>query len=101
MTGKTRRKTIRGQTSDEVVKKARKVAVAIDEGTYKEPSKMTTAQWLETWHRDFIGNVKLTTRISYEQQIRLHLKPNIGAIRLDKLTAVSIQHLYNKLIATA
>ena len=59
-------------------------------------SKKTVAQWLDTWQADYLKGVKPSTVSSYQATIKNHIKPNIGAIRLDALTTHDIQEFYNK-----
>lgn len=46
---------------------------------------------------DYLGGVKPFTVASYECQIRNHIQPALGAIRLEALNAHTIQGFYNKL----
>lgn len=99
-TGKLIRKTVRGDTEKECLAKARKVQVEFDEsGVYVEPSKLTVGQWLDIWHKEYLGNVKEGTLAAYEKDIRLHLKPHIGHVKLITLAQSphTIQTVYNAL----
>lgn len=58
---------------------------------------MPAGQWLKTWHAEYAGNVKPATAVKYEQDIELYIKPALGSILLQKLTASAIQKLYNDL----
>lgn len=94
-TGKPKRATFYGKTQAEVRKKMTAAAREVDEGTYMQPSKMTVAQWLDVWTREYLNGVKPRTLDLYKQQVRLHLKPTIGALKLSELTAPAVQSLYN------
>ena len=59
---------------------------------------MTVGNWFDTWETDYLGNVKPFTVVSYAGHVRNHIKPALGAIKLDRLTAPTIQGFYNKLI---
>lgn len=96
-TGKQIQKTITGKTQKEVAQKLKAATVSIDAGTYIAPSKMTVGQWLDIWTAEYLGGVKPATVTSYKATVRTHLKPSLGAIRLDSLTAHTIQGLYNSL----
>lgn len=96
-TGKLIRKSIYGATEGEVAKALRKVATAIDENTYTEPSKMTLSKWLDVWLAEYTGNVKEHTRVSYTTQCRVHIKPSLGAVALSALRPHDIQGFYNRL----
>lgn len=97
-TGKQVQRSITGKTQKEVAQKMKAATAAIDEGTYTAPSKMTVAQWLDIWTEEYLGGVKPATVTSYKATVRTHLKPGLGAIRLETLNAHTIQGLYNSLI---
>ena len=94
-TGKQIQKSITGKTQNEVVKKLKEVTASLDAGTYIAPNKTTVSQWMDTWHAEYLGAVKLSTVSSYEATIRNHIKPGLGAIRLEALTTQDIQEFYN------
>lgn len=98
-TGKQIQRSITGKTQREVAQKLKVITTSIDTGTYTVPSKMTVAQWLDIWHADYLTNAKPSTISSYDATIRNHLKPGIGAIRLDSLTTHHIQEFYNTLLS--
>ena len=97
-TGKQLTHSIYGKTKCEVRDKLNKTLTEIQEGAYIEPTNMTVGQWLDTWLKEYKVNVRPETKASYEMHIRVHLKPDLGKIRLNKLTTHQIQLLYNKLI---
>lgn len=96
-TGKQVQRSISGKTQKEVAKKLKEATAALDAGTYTAPSKMTVGQWLDIWQEEYLGAVKPRTVDSYKATVRTHLKPNLGAIRLDALNPHTIQGLYNSL----
>ena len=96
-TGKQVQRSITGKTQKEVSQKLKAATVALDEGTYTAPSKMTVAQWLDIWTEEYLGGVKPRTKDSYKATVRTHLKPSLGAVRLESLSAHTIQGVYNAL----
>ena len=96
-TGRQIQRSITGKTQREVSQKLKAATSALDSGTYTAPSKMTVGQWLDIWAREYLGSVKETTAITYREQIKNHLKPALGAIRLESLNAHTIQGTYNAL----
>ena len=98
-TGKQIQRSITAKAQKEVAKKLKEATAAIDAGTYTAPSKMTVAQWLDIWTAEYLGGVKPSTVAAYKATVRTHLKPGLGAIRLESLTAHTIQGLYNGLSA--
>ena len=94
-TEKQIQKSITGKTQSEVAKKLKEVTASLDAGTYIAPNKTTVSQWMDTWHAEYLGAVKLSTVSSYEATIRNHIKPGLGAIKLEALTTQDIQEFYN------
>ena len=97
-TGKQIMRSVYAKTKREVREKLNKTLTDIQEGTYIEPTSITVGEWLDTWLKEYKINLRPETKASYEMHIRIHLKPDLGKIRLNKLTTHQIQHLYNKLI---
>jgi len=95
-TGKYKYKYLYGKTQAEVRKKMTAFSAELDQGIYTEPSKLTLGQWLDIWQTEYMGSVKNRTAERYESAIRVHLKPALGATKLDKLTAPMIQRMYNQ-----
>ncbi len=95
--GKQLQKSITGKTQKEVAQKLKEVTVSIDQGTYIPPSKMTVGEWLDIWAKEYLISVKPRTVDSYQSTINKHLKPNLGAIKLEALAAHTIQAFYNSL----
>lgn len=96
-TGKQLRRSFSGKTQKEVREKMQAAAVAVNDGDYFEPAKITVGQWLDTWAAEYLNSVKPRTVESYKANIKQHIKPAIGAKRLSELTAVDVQRLYNGL----
>lgn len=96
-TGKQVQRSITGKTQKEVAQKLKEVTVSIDQGTYTAPSKMTVGEWLDIWEKEYLGSVKPRTVDSYQATIRKHLKPNLGATKLEELAPHMVQAFYNRL----
>ncbi len=94
-TGKQLRRSVYGHTQAEARKKLNAAIAALDAGTYREPSAMTVGQWLDLWANDYCLNVKPRTLDLYKATIDNRIKPNLGAVKLKKLTAPMIQKFYN------
>ena len=96
-TGKQIQKSIYGKTQKEVRQLLQQATTAIDEGSYIQPSKMTVGKWLDIWLEEYTSNVKEHTRVTYETQVRVHIKPAIGAVKLLDIKPHQIQAMYNHL----
>ena len=96
-TGKQVQRSFTGKTQREVREKLQAAAVAVNDRTYTDPSRLTVGQWLDIWQRDYLGGVKPFTVLNYSQHIKNHIKPAMGAIKLEALSAHTIQGFYNDL----
>lgn len=96
-TNKQIQRSFTGKTQAEVLKKMQAASVEIETGTYQEPVKITLAEWLDTWVAEYLTDVKPRTLDSYKTTIKTHIKPALGAVKLQALKAPQIQRFYNKL----
>lgn len=98
-TGKPIRRSIYGDTQKEVLTAMRDVQRNADDGLYIEPTRLTLAQWMDIWQRDYLLSQKYGTVKTYKAQIATHIKPALGAVKLSKLTPHLVQGFYNDLLA--
>ena len=87
-TGKQIQRSITGKSQKEVSQKLKQLTTEIDQGTYTEPCKMTLAEWLDIWTRDYLAHVKPRTKDSYKTTVRMHLKPGLGALKLEDTSSI-------------
>lgn len=99
-TGKQKQRSITGKTQKEVAQKLRQATVELDQGAYLEPCRMTLGTWLDTWEKTYLRDVKPRTVEIYQGVIRVHLKPALGAVRLEALNTPTIQAFYNNCMET-
>ncbi|MEU5664719.1 site-specific integrase [Streptomyces longwoodensis] len=55
--------------------------------------KMTVAEWLDRWMAT--KKTRTTTNAGYGSHIRVHLKPHLGHLRLDRLTVGHVQAMFD------
>lgn len=97
---KGNRHSVYGKTQAEVRKRlAEAVKKEEEKESELEEEDLTVGQWLAIWQRDFLGNVKPGTIVSYETQIRVHILPALGEIKLTALRTPVVQRLYNQILA--
>ena len=96
-TGKQIQRSISGKTQKEVAQKLKAAIAALDTGTYIAPCKMTVGEWMDAWPKQYLGGVKESTVAAYMATIRTHIKPGIGAVRIDALDTNLVQNFYNRL----
>lgn len=96
-TGKQIQRSVYGDTQGEVLKKLKLIQAEAEQGNYVEPSKMTVGEWLDIWAAEYLGGTKDATEYAYKAKIRNHIKPALGAVKLQKLNPHNVQSFYNDL----
>src|SRR5260370_33011166 len=90
-----RRKFLYG-SREEVRRKVAAAVHAVDAGTMSDSRGITVGEFLDQWLADVVRpNVRPWTFAGYEVNVRLHLKPTIGRLQLDRLTPLQVQQLLN------
>lgn len=101
VTGKRRQKWVYADTEKECQRKVNELIYRIQTNTYVETSKLKMNDYLDMWLKNYAkGNVAPSTYRSYEGIVRVHLKPRIGSIDINKLKPIRIQQLYTELLDT-
>jgi len=90
-------KSVYGKTEKEVTAKLRGAMHTIDVGAWREPSKMTVADWLCIWLTDYQGRNAPLTLKSYRVVVEKWFVPVIGEIKLTKLLPMHIRRLMNSM----
>lgn len=97
-TGNRIRKSVYAPTQKEVRQKLAQITAALDNGTYREPSKLDVEQWLEIWLNEYAApSVKPLTLSTYRSRVKTHILPAIGKLKLSKLNTTVIQKFVNNL----
>src|SRR3990170_1271898 len=98
--GKRERKAYYGATRQEV---ASLLAAAVrdrQQGKRPVPEREKLAAFLVRWLNDtHKRSIRPSTYAGYERMIRLHIEPEIGDLRLARLTADDLDALYSRLQA--
>lgn len=70
----------------------------IEKGYYVTDSKITIAEWIDTWLEVYITpNVSPTTLSRYEGMIKRYIKPLIGHMQVQQLNTLAVQAWVNGL----
>jgi integrase len=69
----------------------------ISKGIYIEPQKMLLCDYLTAWLKEQKPRLSPTTHSGYEVNIRCHINPGIGGVRLQELKPLHIRKLYTEL----
>lgn len=90
-----KRKTVYGKTRAEVAKKLNKALSQREDGLLCDDEGLTVGEYLERWLESSVkGNVSPRTYTNYRLQVRRHLTPALGRIKLKDLTPFKVQGLY-------
>jgi len=96
--GKQKRKAFYGKTRQEVAQKMIEAQNKVNNRVYIEPSKMTVAQWMDIWLKEYKKPViRLSTYNSYVHKVNYYIVPNIGYLRLSQLKNKDVQGFANSL----
>ena len=98
VTGKAIYKNVLGKTQAEVKEKLK---AAIEKSAVRTVSMehYTVGQWLDIWMENYAKlQVRASSYKTYQGFISNHIKPNLGDLPLDKLTAMDLQRLYKHLM---
>lgn len=90
--GTQKRKTVYGKTKTEVADKLKELSAS----SCPDPAAETVAAWLMEWLDVYARPaLKQTTWESYETQVRIHLVPAFGPMKLKDLTTPVLQRFFN------
>jgi len=90
-------RTIRG-TKKEATRALAALVAQIDNGTDLEPGRVKYAQLAERWLSHAGTRVRATTLTRYEQLLRLHVIPRIGALPLARLRPAHLQWVIDAMV---
>lgn len=93
------RKALYGKTRTEVARKLTEALKARQDGLPLVPERQTVQQYLGSW-LDGVARLRVrpTTFDGYERLVRLHVNPEIGSVRLARLTPQALARLYERLL---
>lgn len=100
-TGKSKQQwiSVKG-TKKEAEKRLSELLHQLDKGEFIKPDKVTVAEFLERWLKDFVSmNVAPRTAEGYEHTVRQHLIPGLGKILLTQLKPEQLQRYYAEKLA--
>lgn len=98
VTGKAIYKNVLGKTQAEVKAKL-KDAIEKSSSLVTTAEHYTVGQWLDAWMENYAKlQVRASSYKTYQGFISNHIKPALGDIHLDKLTAMDLQQLYKHLL---
>jgi len=101
-TGKRRQhsETIRGTAAD-ADKRIRTLIDQVERNSFVDSKRITFSDWLKRWYQDYVlTRTRSRTADSYRSEIRNHIVPALGQIRLSRLSPQHLQDYYSKALAS-
>jgi integrase len=99
--GPGKRRWFYGKTREEVARRLTQALKAAQDGIPIPGESETVERFLTRWLAESVTNrVRPSTFISYASLVRLHLIPEVGKVRLARLTPSQVQSLLNKKLAS-
>src|SRR5690625_2371543 len=97
--GRRRRKALTARTKEEVLAKRRAALRELDKAGDLPTSSPTLTQWLTYWLENISATrVRPSTQTNRANDVRLHIVPAIGKIRLDKLTPDHVRAMHRAIL---
>src|SRR6516225_9812771 len=87
--GKRRRRLVYGATAAAVREAMTKKLHERDQGMLPATASQTVAQFLESWLSSVKSSLRIRSFERYKSIVDKHLTPDIGRVKLDKLTPLS------------
>lgn len=95
--GRPKRRTVYGRTRQEVAEKLTELLAKHQRGILTDPTAETVGEYLERWIRDVLKHsARPLTVETYTNRIRKHVIPEVGHLKLSRLTPAHLQALYSK-----
>ena len=92
-----RRRVFYGESREEVRRKLNHAFKDVDTGSYVDARGRRLGDFLDQWLEEVARpSVRRWTYVGYEVHVRRHIKPVLGAIRLDELTPLDVQRWMNR-----
>jgi integrase len=92
--GRRQRKLYYARSQKEAYEKLFAARRNVDDGLPLPPERLTLGQFLNDWLRDVASGKRDSTRIRYEQLLRLHVVPALGSRPIGRVNPKELSTLY-------
>jgi integrase len=90
-----KRKYVSAKTKTEAQAELRKELARLDEGLTFDAENLSLGEYLVRWLEDSVrGSVRKSTYDRYDGAVRVHIKPALGHLKLNKLGPAHLQGFY-------
>ena len=91
-----KRRCVYGKTKGEVRQKVAELQNDFSNGTLVDENNITVGEWMDTWAECYTSGVKSSTLDRYLQDIRVHIKPDLGQIQIQDLKLLTVQRFLKR-----
>ena len=91
-----KRFNVYGKTKGEVRQKVAELQNDFSNGTLVDENNITVGEWMDTWAECYTSGVKSSTLDRYMQDIRVHIKPDLGQIQIQDLKLLTVQRFLKR-----
>ena len=91
-----KRRYIRGKNKKDVASRLSKAIADRDAGLVFDSENLTLSEYLSRWLSSTRGTIREGSWKQYEMVVRVHISPALGDIKLERLTALHVQNLYQQ-----
>ena len=96
-----KRRYVSAKRKGDAERALRQAMADADRGLVFDAGALTVGEYLDRWLSDSVSDtVKATTYERYEQIARLHVEPDLGALKLKALTPAHLRGLYREKLGT-
>jgi integrase len=95
--GRMVRRSCYGRTRAEVLRRLRLTAQTLRSGLATPESSQTLGRYLDEWLHGQRSSLRPATISLYEMVVRRYLQPELGSVRLDRLTVAQVQGMLRRL----
>jgi integrase len=90
-----KRRYVSAKTKTEAQIQLRKELARLDEGLTFDAENLSLGEYLDRWLEDSMrGSIRKSTYDRYEGAVRVHIKPALGRLKLNKLAPAHLQSFY-------
>lgn len=95
------KRSIYGQTREEVTQELERIIHSIEDGNYVRPSQHTLISWLRDWVKTYAKpTLRPSTSTNYEFTIERHFTGKLGNTQLRNISTRMLQNFFNRKLKT-
>ncbi len=89
-----KRRYVYGKTRKDVAAQLARIVADGNDGLIFDSDHLTLSQYLDRWMNSIRDTVRESTWVRHEINVRVHLEPALGKVRLGKLNPLQVQSFY-------